>query len=382
MSPPARLGSVRYERTHIAAMSGYSAGEQPADPGIIKLNTNENPYPPSPAVARALRDFDAEKLRRYPESGCSALCQSIAERLGLDASRVMATNGGDEFLRLVFTTFCEPGSSVLSTAPTYSLYPVLAELHACRWKDMPLAPEFGLPPDLAEEANRLRASLLLVVNPHAPTGCLFSIDALHELASRTPGVLLVDEAYVDFVDPATGHDSLTLIREHSNVLLLRTFSKGYSLAGLRLGFGLGAESLIEPMADKVRDSYNLDALAQHLGLAAWQDPAYQRQTAEAVRRERARLTRGLRELGFALPDSHTNFVYARPPDGVRAAALYQFLKERGILVRHFPDSDNRLRISVGSERENRALLDACAHMPSSAQVPPEMNRCGQRSPGA
>lgn len=347
-------------------MSGYTPGEQPSDPRVIKLNTNENPYPPSPAVAEALKQFDARKLRKYPEPSSRDLRRSIAKRLRLGEGEVLLTNGGDELLRLVFTTFCEPGSWVLSTEPTYSLYPVLAELQACRWKSLPLGEGFALPSDLPDEARRLQASLVLVVNPHAPTGRLFRLGELATLAAQVPGLLLIDEAYVDFVDPEIGHKSVNLIKQHPNLLLLRTFSKGYSLAGLRLGFGLGQASLIEPMASKVCDAYNLDALAQSLGLAAWEDERYAKETASAVRRERTRVTGSLRDLGFQVTDSQANFVYAEPPNTFVASALYKSLKALGTLVRYFDDGNNRLRISIGTQDENQSLLEACAQVLAGA----------------
>lgn len=356
---------LSFERAHIASMSGYTPGEQPSDARVIKLNTNENPYPPSPAVAEALKQFDARVLRKYPEPSSRDLRRSIAARLGIEDREVLLTNGGDELLRLVFTTFCEPGSWILSTAPTYSLYPVLAELQACQWKSLPLEQGYSLPGGLAGEAARLQASLVLIVNPHAPTGCLFTLGELSKLAARVPGVLLIDEAYVDFVDPDNGYNSLKLIAQHPNVLILRTFSKGYSLAGLRLGFGLGRASLIEPMATKVRDSFNLDALAQSIGLAAWEDELYAKETTGAVRQGRSRLTQGLRDLGFQLPDSQTNFVYARPPGDFSALAMYESLKSAGILVRYFEDGNDRLRISVGTEDENQGLLKVCEQILTS-----------------
>ena len=339
-------------------MSGYTPGEQPRDPDVIKLNTNENPYPPSPAVAEALRSFDVERLRKYPEPSSRELRRAIASRLGLDDSQVLVTNGGDELLRLAVSTLCEPQSWILSTEPTYSLYPVLASLHDCRFKSLPLAEDLSLPEALADEAQELEASLVLVVNPHAPTGHLFNLAELGDLAKRLPGVLLIDEAYVDFVDPEIGHSTLELIERCPNVLLLRTFSKAYSLAGLRLGFGLAAASLIEPMT-KVRDSFNLDALAQRLGLAAWEDEAYIGARLNEIRQERARITAELRGLGFEVPDSQTNFVNGRPPGGVEPGSLQKSLKAKGILVRYFARSDS-VRISIGTPEQNQALLDTLA----------------------
>lgn len=339
-------------------MAGYTPGEQPREAQVVKLNTNENPYAASPKVAEALAEFDAADLRRYPEPDCRSLRKAIAEQLALRASQVLVTNGGDELLRMVFTTFCAPGSRVLSTEPTYSLYPVLAALHECEFVALSLGEGPGLCPDLLARVQDTHPSLVLIVNPHAPTGRLFDVSQLAALARAVAGVLLIDEAYVDFVEPELGYDSLRLLAEHPNVLLLRTFSKGYSLAGLRLGFGLGNEALIEPMASKVHDSYNLDRLAQVLGLAAWRDQPHMRQNAEKIRRERVRVHRALLVYGFTVPESQANFVYAAPPVGVSAEHLYASLKDLGVLVRHFAEPGDALRISIGSEAENDVLLNA------------------------
>ncbi len=339
-------------------MTGYTPGEQPRESGVVKLNTNENPFPPSAEVFKALHDFDAASLRRYPESDCRTLRKAIAAELRLSEKQVLVTNGGDELLRMVFTTFCAPDSCVFSTEPTYSLYPVLAALHQCKFVGVNLDPGPGLPADLLTQVRHLAPSLVLIVNPHAPTGRLFSLQALHDLAHEVPGVLLVDEAYVDFVAPEQGHDSIAFMAEHSNVILLRTFSKGYSLAGLRLGFGLGAEALITPMATKVRDSYNVDGIAQALGLAAWQDQAHRARNAERIRHERTRVRGALIARGFAVPESHANFVHVTPPAGMSAQAFFLDLKDKGVLVRYFAHPGDALRITIGSEAENDALLAA------------------------
>ncbi len=348
----------RLERTHIALMTGYTPGEQPREPGIIKLNTNENPFPPSPGVFEALRDFDAASLQKYPEPDCRSLRQAIAAELQIAEAQVVVTNGGDELLRMVFTTFCAPDSCVLSTEPTYSLYPVLAALHQCKFVGVSLDQGRGLPSALPGQVRDLAPSLVLIVNPHAPTGRLFPLQALHDLASAVPGVLLIDEAYVDFVAPKQEHNSLALIAEHPNVILLRTFSKGYALAGLRLGFGLGNEALIAPMATKVRDSYNVDGIAQALGLAAWQDQAHKAKNTARIRAERERVRAALIAEGFEVPESHANFVHATPPAGVFAQNLFADLKSKGVLVRYFAHPGDALRITIGSEAENDAMLGA------------------------
>ena len=349
---------TRYERDHIRSMTGYTPGEQPDDTNIVKLNTNENPYPASPKVGEALRHFDAAGLRKYPQPDCVSLREAIAAELRISPPNVLVTNGGDELLRMVFTTFCAPGARVLSTDPTYSLYSVLAALHQCDFAGVGLDNESGLPSSLLTKVRELAPSLVLIVNPHAPTGRLFTVQELAALARAVPGILLIDEAYVDFVAPEAHHNSLALIADHANVILLRTFSKGYSLAGLRLGFGIGDEALIAPMANKVRDSYNVDGVAQTLGLAAWQDQSHMRRNAARIRAERERVRAALTALGFDIPESHANFVYAKPPAGVSARGLYEHLRDKGVLVRFFADPGDALRISIGSQAENNALLSA------------------------
>lgn len=348
-----------YERDNIRRMTGYTWGEQPSDAEVIKLNTNENPYPPSPAVAAALKDFDVARLRRYPPPLADGFREQAAAVHGVDRDWLIATNGGDELLRLLVTTFLEPGRPLATTAPSYSLYPVLAAIQNCPTVEVPLTEGHGLPPDLAARANAAGAGLTCVVNPHAPTGALFAVDELDQLAAELDGLLLIDEAYVDFVDPELGHDSIALLRRHDNVVLLRTMSKGYALAGLRFGYGIAPPHLIAPMLGKTRDSYNLDLLAQVLATAALSDQAWARDNWAKVRAERACLQAGLEALGLQIPPSQANFLLARVPAGNDAEALKQSLQAAGILVRHFtaPGLEDCLRISVGTDRENEALLE-------------------------
>lgn len=353
---------MSYERDAIRRMHGYTWGEQPQDPRTIKLNTNENPYPPSPRVGEALRMFDVETLRRYPQPTADAFRDRVARRFGLERANVLVANGGDEVLRLAFTTFLDPGATFGTTEPSYSLYPVLAEIQGCRVASVPLDADWSMPRDIAERLNDVGAHLVCLVNPHAPSGRLASVEALATIASTLRGVLLVDEAYVDFVDPALGHDAVPLVRAHDNVLLLRTLSKGYSLAGLRFGFAMGAESLVEPMLTKTRDSYNVDALSQAAACAAFDDEGYARSTWQRVRAERRLLVDALRGRGFDVPESQSNFVLATIPRAARvtASALAAALKADGILVRHFaqPRLDDKLRITVGDPDQNRRLLAA------------------------
>lgn len=347
-----------YERDNIQRMTGYTWGEQPGSSDVIKLNTNENPYPPSPSVAKALAGVDVHRLRRYPPPLANDFRDQAASLHGVERDGLIATNGGDELLRLLVTTFMEPGTPLATTAPSYSLYPVLAAVQGSATVEVPLGPDFTLPKDLAQRANAAGAGLTCVVNPHAPTGNLFPIAELDRLAAELDGLLLVDEAYVDFVDPDQDHDAVGLIRRHPNVILLRTLSKGYALAGLRFGYGIAQPHIIAPMLEKTRDSYNLDLIAQVLATAAISDHNWAKANAERVRAERRRLHDRLLALGFEVPPSQANFLFARVPAGHEALQLKQELQAAGILLRHFtaPGLDDRLRISIGSEQENDLLL--------------------------
>ena len=354
---------MSYERANIRRMAGYAYGEQPDDADVVKLNTNENPYPPSPRVAEALAAFDVEALRRYPPAKADALRQAVARRCGLESEQVVVTNGGDEGLRLAIATFVDPGAAFGMAEPSYSLYRVLADVQDCVVEGVPLGPDWLPPADFAERLNRAGAKLVCLVNPHAPSGRLLEAGRIAQLADDLDGVLLVDEAYVDFVAPERDHDLTKLIVAHDNLLLLRTLSKGYSLAGLRVGFLLGDVGLIAPILGKTRDSFNVNAIAQHLACAAFADLDYARDCWRQVRAERERLTSALRALGFAVPDSEANFVLAEAPGGCDAADLQQRLRERELLVRHFdqhPRLRRCLRITVGRRADDDALLAALA----------------------
>ena len=353
---------MSYERDNIRRMEGYRYGEQPDDPDVVKLNTNENPYPPSPAVSAALAEFDAAALRRYPPAECDPFRRLAARRLGLKAEEILVTHGGDEALRLAFTTFVDPGAVFAMTDPGYSLYPVLARVQDCRIESIPLAEDWSLPADFCARVNGAGARLTCIVNPHAPSGVLLGVDALARIAGEIEGVVLIDEAYVDFADPALGHDATPLIRRFDNLLLLRTLSKGYSLAGLRFGFLLGNPALLEPIATKTRDSYNQDTLAQTLACAAYADETYASGIWQRVRDAREALVRGLAGLDFRAFPSQTNFLLVEPPANgcLDARSIYAQLRSRKFLVRHFdtPRLGGMLRITVGTPEQNSRLLDA------------------------
>ena len=353
---------MSYARRNIQQMAGYVWGEQPDDAHACKLNTNESPYPPSPAVTAALEAFDCAALRTYPQPTADALRQALAERHGLTKDHVLITHGGDEALRLAITTFVPPGGTLGCAEPSYSLYPVLAHIQDAQVLPASYGKDWTLPADFAAQANAANAMLTCLVNPHAPSGRLMAAQQCAALAADLDGVLLLDEAYVDFVDPALDHHTEPLLARHDNLLLLRSFSKGYGLAGLRLGYLLGQPALIEPLLTKTRDSYNVDAISQALGLAACRDQAYAQGVWRLVREERERLRRELASRGLRAPPSQTNFLLATVPGsaGLSAGALQAALRRQGILVRYFakPMLKDKLRITVGANAQNNRLLAA------------------------
>jgi len=356
---------MTYERPNIARMTGYVPGEQPDAADVVKLNTNENPYPPGDAVMAALTLIQAESLRRYPNPTARSFREAAAAAHGVAIENIIPTNGGDELLRLLISTFVDPKQVVGYAEPSYSLYPVLAAAQDAKVYRIPLDDQWQLPADYIDKLHSVDAKLAFVVNPHAPSGRLCSIELLGEIARafRGRGVLVIDEAYVDFVDPGLSHDCVELIRsgEHDNIVLLRSLSKGYSLAGLRFGCGIGCAFLVEPMLTKTRDCYNTDHVSQALATAAIRHRDQAATTWAAVRDERSRMTTALRELGFDVPDSQSNFVLATH---VNAAKLYEQLKTRRIFVRYF-DADrlrDKLRITIGTPTQNDALLNALNEM--------------------
>jgi len=350
---------MTFERPNIAAMTGYVSGEQPTRTDVVKLNTNENPYPPCEPVIDALRNVTPEQLRRYPNPTARAFREAAAKVHGVSPDHIIATNGGDELLRLVITTFVEPKGVIGYAEPSYSLYPVLAAVQDAKVYRVPLDERWRPPADFARQLRQVDAQLTFIVNPHAPSGRLLPVDNLRELAEHLPGVLVIDEAYVDFVDPALEHDAVALVRDGlDNVILLRSLSKGYSLAGLRFGYGIGSPALIEPMRTKTKDSYNTDAVSQSLATAAITQRDLAGQSWANVRAERVRVTAALRELAMNVEASQSNFVLAAPAGDARS--IYQMLKDRDIFVRYFdqPRLNDKLRITIGTPAQNDALLAA------------------------
>lgn len=357
---------MAHEREHLRHLAAYVPGFQPGA-GAIKLNTNENPFPPSPNVMAALAQVLPQALQRYPDPTAQGFRRKAARHHGVSPGQIVATNGGDELLRLALTTFVDPGRAVGLVTPSYGVYSVVSRIHRAKLCKVPLGEGWLLPEETALRWNEAGARLGILTNPHAPSGALFPPDTIERLAATFDGVLLIDEAYVDFVDPALKSDTVSLVGRYPNVLLLRTFSKGYSLAGLRVAYGIGVKDIVAPMLGKTKDSYNVDALAQLAAEAALDDVAYAAQTWDIVRHERIRLSDELRQLGFDVSPSQANFVLASMPDGGRwqdAGALHAALQAQDIHVRWFDEDRlrNRLRISVGTGEENSAVLKALADL--------------------
>ncbi|MDG2303058.1 MAG: histidinol-phosphate transaminase [Candidatus Binatia bacterium] len=335
---------------HVAAMGGYVPGEQPGDGRFVKLNTNENPYPPSARVREAIAAA-CENLALYPDPSAREVRECASEIYGVDADGVLIGNGSDELLSILVRATTAPGQSIAYPVPTYSLYDTLVELQGARSIHVPFEDDRALPAGLATADARL----IFVCNPNAPSGTLIPVSALDELARRrSDAVVVIDEAYVDFADET----ALPLVGRVPNVVVLRTLSKSYSLAGLRIGIALTSVPLARQL-HKVRDSYNVSRIAQAGALAALQDQAGMRAHVERVRATRTRLTDALRRLGFTVAPSHTNFVFAVRP-GEDLAPLAAALRDRRVLVRHFTDLPDGLRITVGTEDQIDALLAALA----------------------
>jgi len=336
-------------RNSVETLKAYVPGEQPADLSTIKLNTNENPYPPSPRVTEALAKLDSSSLRRYPDPVCQRLREGIAALHACGPERVFVGNGSDEVLALCTRAFVEDGGAVGYFELSYSLYPVLADIRAVRRRPQKLGERFEW--QMPETGGM---DLFFLTNPNAPTGMQYPAADVRRFCESFEGVVVIDEAYVDFAD----EDNMDLALELENVLVARTFSKAYSLAGVRVGYAVGPPRLIEALG-KIKDSYNVNVVSQRLALAALEDRAHMLANAARIRGTRERLCGALRRLGFEVFPSRTNFVWAAPPDGA-APVFFEELRRRRILVRFFPGrlTSGYLRITVGTDEEIDRLIAA------------------------
>ncbi len=344
---------TRYWSEIVERLEPYTPGEQPRDQQYLKLNTNESPFPPAPAVNAALQQFASADLRRYPDPESRELVAALADYHGIEAEQVFVGNGSDEVLAHAFHALFQQARPILFPDISYSFYPVYCRLYRIDYRQIPL-----------DDAFRLRVSDyagdnggVIVPNPNAPTGIALALDDIMRLlqANRDAAVI-IDEAYVDF-----GADSaLALLDDFDNLLVVRTFSKSRSLAGLRLGYALGHAGLIEAL-QRVKNSFNsypVDRLTSALGIASLRDEKYFRQCIDKIVANRDHLANALEELGFEVFPSSSNFIFVRHPTAA-AESLYRELRAADILVRYFSAAriDNCLRITVGSKTECDALIE-------------------------
>lgn len=344
----------RYWSNIVKTLTPYVPGEQPKISQLIKLNTNENPYPPSPQVLAALEQHSSQNLRLYPDPNSTALKQAIADYHQVTLDQVFVGNGSDEVLAHAFCALLNHPQPLLFPDISYSFYPVYCGLYQINYRCIPLDDRFQIQLDQYPTEN----GGIIFPNPNAPTGCLLALAELRALLQRNrDSVVVVDEAYIDF----GGQSAIPLIAEFDNLLVIQTLSKSRSLAGLRVGFAVGHPQLIEAL-ERVKNSFNsypLDRLALAGAVASFADESYFQQQCQRVIATRARLNQSLTELGFEVLPSAANFVFCRHPD-IDAQQIFSQLRARNILVRHFklPRIDQFLRISIGTDAECQALTQA------------------------
>ncbi len=347
----------RFFSEKYSTLKAYVPGEQPRNQILIKLNTNENPFPPHPDVSRRVAE-EVQRLNLYSDPECHSLRATLAKRLGVSPENLLITNGSDEILNFAFMAFCDDSRPAVFADITYGFYPVFAAIDLVPFRTVPLREDFRLAPEDYDHAG----GTVFIANPNAPTGLALSREEVRGILEANPdNIVVIDEAYVDF-----GAEScVPLIREYDNLLVTQTFSKSRSMAGMRLGFGIACESLIRDLKtiQYSTNPYNVDLLAEAAGVACLERDEYNQENARIIMETREWAGACLRELGFELTDSRTNFVFARHP-AFPGDSLYQALKEKGILIRHF--SVERIRdwnrISIGSRAQMEALIRALTEL--------------------
>lgn len=335
-------------RPSILEMAGYVPGEQPRDGELIKLNTNENPYPPSPRVFDAIREaLTGDKLRKYPQPLGDSFRNAAAPILGVQPEQILVGNGSDDILTILTRAFVPEGSLIVSPSPSYILYKSLAGIQSARFRTVPFNSDWSLPTEWPGE----RPDLLFVANPNSPSGTFIDPNSVAQLAERLGCPVVLDEAYVDFAD-----SNALAIQRPANLIVTRTLSKSYALAGIRFGFAVADAATIRELV-KVKDSYNCDVLSLAAATAAIQDQQYLATTRRMILATRHRLSEALCELGFDVAPSQANFVWACRSDRP-VKPLYEALRQRKILVRYmnYADYGDGLRISVGTDEEIDQLL--------------------------
>lgn len=348
--------SRRFWNELTTRLEPYTPGEQPQIARLLKLNTNESPYPPSPRVLDALRAVDGDDLLRYPDPASTKLRQSVADYHGISLDSVFAGNGSDEVLSHVFQGLLKQQRELLFPDISYSFYPVWCQLHDVHYRQVPLREDFSLHPDDYETS----AAAIILPNPNAPTGLLQPLAGIRQFLEAAPDrLLVVDEAYIDF----GGQSAIPLLAEYDNLLVVQTLSKSRALAGLRIGLAFGSPELIEGL-ERIKDSFNsypLDVLAQRAGVEAYRDKAWFAQCCGQVMESRDNLSRELKVLGFEVLPSSANFVFAKHAS-VPGKRIFEALREQGVIVRRWdkPRISEYLRISVGTEEQCSRLLETLA----------------------
>ncbi len=361
---------MSFIRANIAAMAGYVPGEQPKEGEAVKLNTNENPYRASEKAFDAIRAVADRGLSRYPNAVAQPFRRAAAELYGVEPDWIMCGNGSDDILTILTRTFVGEGQILRLPYPSYILYKSLAEIQGARSEEVRFTPDWKLPeyfaqapatdPETPHRVARLEnvapdsLKLVYLPNPNSPSGTLLSVSEIEKIADALPCPLVVDEAYADFA----GISCVELVKRNPRVVVSRTMSKSYALAGLRFGFAIANPELVNETI-KVKDSYNCDELAIAAATAAIQDQDWLRATTAKILATRERLTRKMRELGFTVPDSNANFTWnVWPDDSVSHKKLYEYLKSNGYLVRYmnYADWGDGLRISVGTDEQTDACL--------------------------
>lgn len=343
-----------YFRKNIEMMEGYYPGEQPQEQQYIKLNTNENPYSPSPKVLKAINMETSTSIRLYPSPMADPLRKKAAGVYGVKEENILAGNGADDLLSILVRSFVGTGDLVVLPTPTYTLYDTLIAVQEGEVLKVPLTEDFDIP----EVFVRKEAKLTFLANPNSPSGTFTPVKRVANFAKELEGVLVVDEAYVDFAEES----AIPLTGKYPNVVVLRSFSKSFSLAGLRIGLAFANHQLIEGMA-KVKDSYNLNRLSITAATAALDDISSMEENVEKIKKTRDTLSVSLARLGFKVCPSQSNFVLAKIP-GRNLRGMYEELKRRGILIRYFdtPELQDCIRITVGTDDEISRLLEELSEM--------------------
>lgn len=331
----------------------YVPGEQSKDKDIVKINANENPYPPSPKAAEVLKSFDTNKLRFYPSANSTKLKEAIAKYYKVDVSNVFVGNGSDDALAVAFQSFFNSEKPIVYPDLTYSFYPVWCSLFGIKYKNYPVGDDFRINPEDYKEKN----GGVVIPNPNAPTSLGEGLDFVEKILDyNQDSVVIIDEAYVDF----GGTSSVPLIEKYENLLVTGTFSKSRSLAGLRIGFAIGSKALIDVM-EAVKNSYNsytVDSLSIEMGAASIEDDEYFKSTCKKVIKTRERVTLELEKLGFDVLDSQTNFIFATH-NKHNMKSLFEYLKTQKVFIRYFslPRIENYVRITIGTNEEMDIFLE-------------------------